>query len=533
MCSKQASTNFKAGNSDSSLTAPHLDNFDKTAMASLFLLAIALRYYGFNSEGFWGDEIITLRVIDLPFGDIFRERLARGHFPLYFFLLKFWSAIGGDGRLWLLAPNMLAGSLAASVYYLVARTIGALRSGALLAGLLAACAPLQIMHAQELRMYPLALLLGSLSLLIFLRSAKRSPGFIISLIVFGAFAATHATAIILLSAMLATAAVDIFFKKRNTSFQTTAALMVVTTLQGSILLYAMQFVSIRDRINLGSINIAEPIYSLLFLMSPGYPNPAPGTVPVFVGAGLLILALMIRSLTKSSSNQKRTFKYIIATFVIFTLIMLLKFNLLSSSRYLLYAQVMLFGLAGLGLTKIKNRSLRLLPIILLTLASLFVAWQRIEHIGKPQWREAAASITEQYTKGERIWFFSLADDNPFGYYMSDRIVFDQDRAINLLLGSGNKYALDRNIKRLTDSLENAEGIWLVRDEQLMTMADTHTSAIRSTAPDTPVESTNVLSGVDRIEQRLRFSLAQHYPVATTKTFQSVTIFHYSQAVTAP
>jgi 4-amino-4-deoxy-L-arabinose transferase-like glycosyltransferase len=110
----------------------------------------------------WGDEVLTLRSLDLPFWQLAAERLSQMHAPTYFWLLQ---ALGLDaGSLFLLRlPSALADSLGAGLTALVACRLGGWRAGLVLAFVYAAT-PALLEEAQDAR--PYGLFFGFLALLL-------------------------------------------------------------------------------------------------------------------------------------------------------------------------------------------------------------------------------------------------------------------------------------------------------------------------------------------------------------------------------
>jgi hypothetical protein len=130
-------------------------------------LSLAFRLPTLSLLPAWGDEVITIRVIQLPPLELIADRLRATHMPTYFLLLQ---ALGLDGSsLFLLRlPGALADSLGAGLLALVACRLGTWRAGVALA-LIYAAMPVLLVEAQDSR--PYGLFFGCLAL--FLHSAVR------------------------------------------------------------------------------------------------------------------------------------------------------------------------------------------------------------------------------------------------------------------------------------------------------------------------------------------------------------------------
>ncbi|MBU1878482.1 MAG: glycosyltransferase family 39 protein, partial [Chloroflexi bacterium] len=92
--------------------------------------------------------------------------------PLYYLLLRPWLLLAGDSEFVLRFLSLFFGVLTVPLLVVVARRLFGPRAG-LLAGLLAAAAPLYVWYAQEARMYTLLTFLGLLSSYLLLRALDR------------------------------------------------------------------------------------------------------------------------------------------------------------------------------------------------------------------------------------------------------------------------------------------------------------------------------------------------------------------------
>ncbi|MEN6624940.1 MAG: glycosyltransferase family 39 protein [Candidatus Sumerlaeia bacterium] len=90
-------------------------------LALLLVLAAALRLFHIDYRSLWTDEFRTLFSIRLPLADLLRERLSYGHFPTYFVLLKYWTAIFGDTEFALRLPSLICVVAAIPFIFFAAR----------------------------------------------------------------------------------------------------------------------------------------------------------------------------------------------------------------------------------------------------------------------------------------------------------------------------------------------------------------------------------------------------------------------------
>lgn len=122
--------------------------------------AAALRLGGLDREGLWLDELFTARVVGREsWAGLVDELAGDVHPPLYYALLRLFTALAGDSDVALRAPSAIAGVLAvAGVYRLGRRLAG---TGVGLAGAwLLAVAPFAVALDREARSNALLALLG-------------------------------------------------------------------------------------------------------------------------------------------------------------------------------------------------------------------------------------------------------------------------------------------------------------------------------------------------------------------------------------
>ena len=144
--------------------------------ALAFLLALLLRLSTLGDLALWYDEVITADVAAASWPGLVADRLANGHFPTYFALLKT-IGLAGASELTLRLPSAIFDSLAAALVTIVALRLSG-RVGAIAALLLYAFYPALVQYGQEAR--PYALMLAFLALAIFgqvgLLTERANPG---------------------------------------------------------------------------------------------------------------------------------------------------------------------------------------------------------------------------------------------------------------------------------------------------------------------------------------------------------------------
>ena len=118
-----------------------------------------------HHNGLWIDELYTLHSINMPAGELCRERITRGHVPTWFLGMKAWhGALAAAGlaaaptETTMRLPGMVAWAAGVGAFAALAR--GVLRAGpaAGLATLMFALNGISVRQAAEARMYPWSLL---------------------------------------------------------------------------------------------------------------------------------------------------------------------------------------------------------------------------------------------------------------------------------------------------------------------------------------------------------------------------------------
>jgi 4-amino-4-deoxy-L-arabinose transferase-like glycosyltransferase len=119
----------------------------------ILALAAGLRLVAIESRGLQYDDAFSIFLSQQGLGQIISGTSADTMPPLYYFLLHFWMVFG-QSVWWLRLLSLLLGLCAVFLTYLWGKDLFGEKAG-LWAAFLAAISPLQIYHAQDLRMYAL------------------------------------------------------------------------------------------------------------------------------------------------------------------------------------------------------------------------------------------------------------------------------------------------------------------------------------------------------------------------------------------
>ncbi len=144
-------------------------------MPLILLLAAILRFYNLSGQSLWADEGNSVALARRGFIEIARRTAFDIHPPFYYWLLKIWTFIFGDGEIGLRSLSAVLGIGVVYLTGILGTRLFSRRVG-LIAAFIAALSPLQIYYAQEVRMYILLTFISSLTVLtayLILKSDRR------------------------------------------------------------------------------------------------------------------------------------------------------------------------------------------------------------------------------------------------------------------------------------------------------------------------------------------------------------------------
>ena len=161
----------------------------------VMLLGLLLRVYRLDEQSLWWDDYNGLAHLTINgfFASMMEARRMNPEgAPLYHVVQYFASYLIGTGEYAQRMLNVGIGTLTIPVVFLIGRNSFGVRAG-LIAALLFAMSPPHIYHAQSLRIYPLAMLLGAISLLSMERMlTQRNPRWLyLNVLANGALCLTH------------------------------------------------------------------------------------------------------------------------------------------------------------------------------------------------------------------------------------------------------------------------------------------------------------------------------------------------------
>lgn len=141
------------------------------------LLAALLRFHALDGQSLWNDEGNTLRLIQRDVPALLEAARRDIHPPLYYLLLKAWTALTGESEFALRAFSALCGVLSVACAYALGAALFA-RGVGMVAAFLSALNTFSLYYSQEARMYALMALIAALAMLCFVKwldSRRAAP----------------------------------------------------------------------------------------------------------------------------------------------------------------------------------------------------------------------------------------------------------------------------------------------------------------------------------------------------------------------
>jgi mannosyltransferase len=123
------------------------------AICMIMVAGLVLRLIAISGRGIWYDDAFSIFLARRSLPEIIVGTAADTMPPLYYFLLHFWM-MAGESIVWLRFLNVILSLTVIWLVYVLAWKMFGPRIG-LWAALLTAVSPMQIYHAQEIRMYAL------------------------------------------------------------------------------------------------------------------------------------------------------------------------------------------------------------------------------------------------------------------------------------------------------------------------------------------------------------------------------------------
>jgi mannosyltransferase len=174
---------------------------DRHAFLALLSLSLLFRSIAIGQESFFIDEVLTMKSCRGTWDHILN---VEANPPLYFFLIRGWTAVFGLSHFSVRFFSALTGSLAPAFLFLAARAMRMSRTGALLAGAMLAISPAAVWYGQQARAYALVLSIICAWLYFLVRSVQersRSASLAAAVLLFVGFSTHYYFAFVALAAV--------------------------------------------------------------------------------------------------------------------------------------------------------------------------------------------------------------------------------------------------------------------------------------------------------------------------------------------
>ncbi|MFH1397243.1 MAG: glycosyltransferase family 39 protein [Candidatus Omnitrophota bacterium] len=379
--------------------------------------AFAIRLFGLN-KGIWFDEYDSMRVAFI--NSHFNVLRHYDHPPLYFILLKLWSLISVKEE-FLRLLSVLFGT--GTVYVIMKWVKQYSRLGSLLSGLYCATLPIMLRYSQEIRDYPLFLLLTALSFLFasyIIAETNRLSNYLALALSLSLAIATHLIGVMLLMSITLYIALSVpnLSKVRFKEF----ILAMVIPLIVFIFLYFLFLQGVKQNPNtwwMPHVNFRlildvtkEVFVNWRFLagMHKPFPILPISTVMIIIFGFILILGSWKRSLPLFAAALIYWFQLII--YSIFFLPIFI-------DRIVLPGVIPFIGFLGLQIAAIKMKKIRAIFVtILVALCTLFsLFWIKGEHkIPCERWKEIYQTLKVNWRPGDIIMIYSEHIEGIVQYY---------------------------------------------------------------------------------------------------------------------
>jgi 4-amino-4-deoxy-L-arabinose transferase-like glycosyltransferase len=146
------------------------------AVIALTIVAAGLRVATIEAQSFWDDELFTVWLVRMDFGDMMRAWYdSEVTPPVYYVVTWLWGQLFGTGEVGLRSLSVLAGTAAVPLVYLVGSRFASARAG-LAAATLVAFNPFLVWYGAEARSYALVVPEVALGLLFFLAALATPSG---------------------------------------------------------------------------------------------------------------------------------------------------------------------------------------------------------------------------------------------------------------------------------------------------------------------------------------------------------------------
>ncbi|HEX2868899.1 MAG TPA: glycosyltransferase family 39 protein [Ignavibacteriales bacterium] len=410
----------------------------KILLPLVVILGFALRFLYVGAESLTFDEVYSVRLAQMSFGEIIRQTSRDFHPPLYYFLLHLWTLLFGYGETSVRALSVLFGTLSIYYFFLLAKYIFNAKT-ALVASFLLALSNINIEASQEARMYALLSLLAIVSMYLFLRAlgSNSKALWIFYTAVNVLLLHTHVYSYFILSAEYFYFFSMAFYSKRKfkenlfpflTSAFATAFLFmpwffifyrqfllaqkILWIPRATLLQLPETLVEYSGSFMLSVIMVPLVVLSIIFISRVIKINPQGKFAGEFedVEYRLSVVNVNEAFFLFIWLSVPVILPFVISQFL--SPIFMVKYTVASSAAFIL--------LAGKGLNNIPSKVVKMSLLVLIFGLSVFNWANELTTTNKEQWREAVAYLDSNTKKGDVIVFNAGVCRFMYEYYSKKR-----------------------------------------------------------------------------------------------------------------
>lgn len=356
-------------------------------------------------QSVWFDEAYSILLARQSYGDIVQLTSQDVHPPVYYWLLKTWMAISGDGELALRSLSVLfLGGSVAMIGVIARRVFGA--KTAMLMLPFVAFAPFLVRYGFEIRMYSMVSFIGVLGTYILLLAVEQSSIRTRRqlLCVYAILVALGVYTLYFSVLIWMTHLAWILWRSRATK-RTHLAFEAITAYGASFLLFLPWipvFLSRAGGSTLSSVTHQLNVDNLIGIISFAVLYESPWRLGMLgVAVGLVIASIFVLSMTayKAVKTKEKPYLILLAGYVVvpvLVLIVVTYFQPIYLERYM--AHIIIGGYAFVGVSAAVSlrgrRRIMLLPISVIAV-SMIAGLVSLAHYGNYNFQRASVPVVNQ------------------------------------------------------------------------------------------------------------------------------------------
>lgn len=404
----------------------------KTSLIVLFLvifIVVAVEIFNLTTISLWHDESFSALLIKYDFGEMIARIKMDVHPPLYYILLREWSAFLGNSLFSIRLFSVFFSVLAIISLYFLVKELFENETLAVFSSVLFALSYFQIQYAMEARMYSLGTFLIIISSYFFSKALKTKKwnwwllyAASISLAVY-----THyftilwilAQGIFFLYIVFKEEGLNIgkWFKNKNFQLGMAAYILAALSFTPWLGTFIKQSAQVQQSYWIPPISIWSIPNTFAKMTGGDVVDSANASYILII---LVLIILFAVFLFSKKEQRKEKYFVLLSLFIPFLLTVILSVKRpLYVDRYFIFGFPFYLILLGETILLINNTKLKklLMVLVLLGISITFpFRWYRVDAKNKPGMAAAAAYLNNQYKPGDKIFSGSSFVYFTFKYY---------------------------------------------------------------------------------------------------------------------